>query len=727
MADVKYEIVSGGLPTSGTGDFTITDFGTPKAAILFVTKATADDTITADAALTVGFTDGTRHVSVSMSSQDAVATTNVNRAVSDSHALYILDPSAAAGLDGSLTASFITDGVRLTVDNAPAAAYLCSVVLIGGSDVANAYVIEHDDFGTGTSAVTVSGVGGGAPFTPDHIFALCQALGNASPGQSGNTIFSFGTSDFTNHAGLLIGARDGQSATAADALISDTNILGRVFAGSNSWNVAASNPQSGSFDVTPTADAGTSVGYFLCLEYSNSPSISIHDTSIPTSGSVNEEDPAFEPAFMMQVNCQGPTAKNSLYSTSSGNGIAPSIILYDGTTTNVLTATIDDGAGSDPQKSTHQDSLKALDYDGSTTAYEGSIAFDSAGYNLTLTTNPAAAILGFGFAIDGPVADSTAPSLSIPTSTAVTQTTATVGCTTNEDNGTLYMVATSADSAPSAAQVKAGQNSGGTSAIVSANQAISTTGAKTFDIGSTLVPGTTYYLWYMHEDAATNQSTVLDGNSITMLSAFATTNTYTGGTIGSGSIGHYAAGTSDSGSATHMIDSGLVTTDDIFNGLTLHNDTDTASVVINDSIASTDRIEFTTGSVDFTSNDDYRITATVANGAKWYCEGTATVSGGSVDVDWYVEESGAYTPVYTQTINGLSEADGTYDTSLDANGALTLTLPVSSSDKVGTGMAFLDEDEPYKKPKSIDKQNVARNDGFDGYDYDPFTDFGIDG
>ena len=110
--------------------------------------------------------------------------------------------------------------------------------------------------------------------------------------------------------------------------------------------------------------------------------------------------------------------------------------------------------------------------------------------------------------------DATAPVLSSPVGTKTGQTTANGGVTTDEGNGTLYMVTTGSASAPTAAQVKAGQDHAGAAATFAANQAVAATGAKTFSVTS-LTAGTTYYNHYMHEDAATNKSTVATSASFT--------------------------------------------------------------------------------------------------------------------------------------------------------------------------------------------------------------------
>ena len=114
--------------------------------------------------------------------------------------------------------------------------------------------------------------------------------------------------------------------------------------------------------------------------------------------------------------------------------------------------------------------------------------------------------------------DTTAPTLSNPAGTATGSTTADGTVDTDEGNGTLYAVVTTSSTNPSAAQVKAGQDHTGAAASYADSQAISTTGTKTFN-ASGLSPSTAYYFHFMHEDAATNQSSVASSASFTTASA----------------------------------------------------------------------------------------------------------------------------------------------------------------------------------------------------------------
>lgn len=115
--------------------------------------------------------------------------------------------------------------------------------------------------------------------------------------------------------------------------------------------------------------------------------------------------------------------------------------------------------------------------------------------------------------------DVTPPTLTSPTGTGGSLV-CSGSVTTDEGNGTLYAVATASATSPSAAQVKAGQDHTGAAALRAVSQAVSATGAQT--VASGAVTAGTRYLHYMHEDAATNQSTVSSSASFTVTAGSAT-------------------------------------------------------------------------------------------------------------------------------------------------------------------------------------------------------------
>ena len=158
-----------------------------------------------------------------------------------------------------------------------------------------------------------------------------------------------------------------------------------------------------------------------------------------------------------------------------------------------------------------------------------------------------------GAAVTNNVSDTTPPTLTSPVGTATGATTATIGATTDEGNGTLYGVVTTNSTAPTATQVKAGQNSSGSAALFAGSTSVSSTGAKTIS-ATGLTASTSYYAHLMHEDAAGNKSSVVssaqfttDAAPLVMGALSVTDRTTTDVTIG------WSAATGGTGSKTYDV------------------------------------------------------------------------------------------------------------------------------------------------------------------------------
>lgn len=175
------------------------------------------------------------------------------------------------------------------------------------------------------------------------------------------------------------------------------------------------------------------------------------------------------------------------------------------------------------------------DHTGSAAAWDGSDASPTVGANPFSATGLTASTeywphffhdTGAGDSITGTSdttdasPDVTAPVLSSPVGTATGATTATVGATTDEGNGTMYAVVTTSATAPSAAQIKAGQDHTGSAAAWNSGsgQAISTVGAKTFN-ATGLTASTAYRAHLVHTDAAANDSNIATSAEFTTSAA----------------------------------------------------------------------------------------------------------------------------------------------------------------------------------------------------------------
>lgn len=102
--------------------------------------------------------------------------------------------------------------------------------------------------------------------------------------------------------------------------------------------------------------------------------------------------------------------------------------------------------------------------------------------------------------------DETAPTLSSPSTANLTDVSVIPRVVTDEANGTLYMVVVPDGDAPSITQIKAGQQSDGSAALDSGNQTVTATGLQSMATVTGLTAETAYELFFVHRDAAGNDS-----------------------------------------------------------------------------------------------------------------------------------------------------------------------------------------------------------------------------
>jgi hypothetical protein len=129
-------------------------------------------------------------------------------------------------------------------------------------------------------------------------------------------------------------------------------------------------------------------------------------------------------------------------------------------------------------------------------------------------------------------ADTTAPVLTAQTVSSITSSGGTPAVTTDEGNGTVYMVIVPDADSPSVAQIKAGLNSSGGAALANQNQAVSGTGVQGFSAVGGLSASTAYDCWFVHTDAASNNSTAVKAD-------FTTSAGGGGGSIGAVAMNSY--------------------------------------------------------------------------------------------------------------------------------------------------------------------------------------------
>jgi hypothetical protein len=118
------------------------------------------------------------------------------------------------------------------------------------------------------------------------------------------------------------------------------------------------------------------------------------------------------------------------------------------------------------------------------------------------------------------------PTLSAQTINAITHQGGRPQVTTDEAGGTAYMVVVPNGDTPSTAQIKAGQNSIGGAALYAENKTGIVVGAINFGLVVELAQSTAYDVWFVHTDAASNDSTPVKYDLTTLAQTISKNNTF---------------------------------------------------------------------------------------------------------------------------------------------------------------------------------------------------------
>lgn len=308
----EFAVVQCALPTvnGNSVDCTSTSFGTPLGAFVWGGYGTANGTVVNHAGLWMGAYDGTRQHSRAFASEDGQLDSDTGAVVdADSALITLLNTSQAK--DGDCTASFITDGIRLTCADAPPAAYLANVVLIGGSGVSSVYTDTATSNATVnlTTAVTVPG------FEPDLVLVWSN--------NNDTTNWSSSIGWATNEGGSVVQRSVAMLDSNADANMIVTSRLAtnRVVMypapGGSIATIELTSFDANGFTVT-TRDASAAIPFsYLAVKF-NSLSVKTITSAAPTStGSQAVTGVGFTPQFGFML--QGEfAAVDTQYASDNG-------------------------------------------------------------------------------------------------------------------------------------------------------------------------------------------------------------------------------------------------------------------------------------------------------------------------------------------------------------------------------------------------------------------------
>jgi len=263
MADINSAVAVKDLPAvTGTFDITIPGFGTPKAAVFFLSNGQSDGTVADDSKLSIGFTDGTNHRVISAQDEDGVTTTANDRIAATDEVLQLLDTAGVILIEANFD-SWITDGVRLNVGaESTAVTRRLTVWFFGGGDLTafvGSKVLGNEDV-----TATVTGVG----FEADALITICHgAIFNDTAGAF--NVVSFGAvhnGASVIQRGISYGSNDAVAAQDLGGILHTNGCGGQTIWTGVTWRADVSNFGSDGFDITPRGgnSGGDELG-FLAL------------------------------------------------------------------------------------------------------------------------------------------------------------------------------------------------------------------------------------------------------------------------------------------------------------------------------------------------------------------------------------------------------------------------------------------------------------------------------
>jgi hypothetical protein len=156
----------------------------PEAALVIMTNALTDGTPATHAIFCYGAaTHPGYQWATCATSESAVGTTDVSRIGKDGSLIVRLDPGSTAIADEAEFFAFISEGIRIDWTNAPASAYLITVVFFAGEDVSKlAHIFEPSNSLNGTVDVQTP------LFEPDVLLTECPGTSFSGTGGSAHAV-----------------------------------------------------------------------------------------------------------------------------------------------------------------------------------------------------------------------------------------------------------------------------------------------------------------------------------------------------------------------------------------------------------------------------------------------------------------------------------------------------------------------------------------------------------
>jgi hypothetical protein len=370
---------------TATGDQTITtaDLGslTPKAAMFICSKGVTDGTAAADAALCMGATDGTNQRVASVFSEDNEATSDCAYRGATDEVVMIIDD--VGNVDGEANfKNFTSNGVVITWGDAPAAAYLLTVIFFAGTDL-SAHVNEFTSSAIADGEVDVTDPG----FEPDQVIVFAhRGAFNDTAAQACSPTIGFCDNGVSVVQGSINMAElNGQAACTMFAISRNDRVCQNINAsGAGLYgDIELASFDASGFSSFTRRIADNTVGY-LALAFGGAAEHWVGTITSPTStGNDAQTGPGFTPQFVM-IAPSFIVAEDTL--EEDGDAGSYGIGVFDGDDEYCTSIAMEDAQGTMDTQSLSDDTAINLPLDDGGAGFTASfVSFDANGWTLNFS------------------------------------------------------------------------------------------------------------------------------------------------------------------------------------------------------------------------------------------------------------------------------------------------------------------------------------------------------
>jgi hypothetical protein len=305
---MKVALVQQAIPgATGTQSYTDANISSDlKAALVFSSSASANNTTAAIARFMAGMTDGTTHRSTAVAAADAVTTSQTSGGAS-TNVYRVINANGGTNETAAFSA-ILSNGLRLNW-TAISTARLVNALMISGADVEASVVV-----GTFTSAAAPETlvINHGLSAAPDVIYAISWLGLCYSHGFYDRVNNSYAAASYTNLTGQV-------GTVSLGGYVSDNAIIRQVSATASDYAVTLGAFNATSFSATATGATTNDTIAYLCLRVTDGVyKVGIENTPTSTGNFTVASGIAGTPALLMMATTRMTTLNGIDSSDESG-------------------------------------------------------------------------------------------------------------------------------------------------------------------------------------------------------------------------------------------------------------------------------------------------------------------------------------------------------------------------------------------------------------------------